>query len=178
MPWSTQSARSRPRPNSPHRRGGKTPVLAGYAWLGLRPRRLRRRFCYRVDQADEGMADFAMPDAPERGQQFERVAVRDELGRSGTRALARRRVGIGIEQGADRDVEYPGDLRKPPGADPVHALFIFLYLLERDAELAGEVALRHADDQSMSANGLSDLDVRGIRPPPFSLDCHHTTFER
>jgi hypothetical protein len=30
----------------------------------------------------------------------------------------------------------------------------------------------------MSANGLSDLDVGGIRPPLFSLDCHYTTFGR
>jgi hypothetical protein len=56
-----------------------------------------------------------MRDTPERGQQFERVAVRNELGRSGTRALAGGRVGIGIEQGADRDIEYPGDMGKPPG---------------------------------------------------------------
>src|ERR1700675_3639368 len=117
-----------------------------------------------------------MPDVPERGQQFERTAVGNELDRGGTRALAGGRVGIGIEQGADRDIEYPGDLREPPGADPVHAFLIFLYLLERDAEPAGEVALRHAHDQSMSADRLSDLDVRGIRLPPFSLrcECHAT----
>ena len=110
-----------------------------------------------------------MGDNPERGQQFERVAVRNELGRSGTGSLAGRRVGVGLEQGADRDIEYPGDMGKPPGADPIRAFFIFLYLLERDAEPAGEVALRHAHDQSMSADGLSDLDVRGGRSPSCAL---------
>src|ERR1700737_125236 len=119
-----------------------------------------------------------MRDAPERGQQFERVAVRNELDRSRTRAFAGKCGCISIEQDADRDIEYLGDLRKPPGADPVHAFFIFLYLLERDAEPAGEVALRHAPDQSMSADGLSDLDVRGIRPPIFFLHYNCTTLGR
>jgi hypothetical protein len=148
-------------------------TMRGVSFARLRRRFccLRRRFCYRIDQVDEGVADFAIPDSSERGQQFERVAVRNELGRSGTRALPGRRVGIGLEQGADRDIEYPGDLGKPPGADSVRAFLIFLYLLERDAEPAGEVALRHAQDQSMSADGLSDLDVRGIGPPPCVLHC-------
>ena len=150
---------------APHHEG------ASSARLRRRFSRLRRRFCNRIGQIDEGVADFAIPDSSERGQQVERVAVRNELGRSGTGSLAGGRVGIGLEQGADRDIEYPGDLGKPPGADPVRAFFIFLYLLERDAELTGEVALRHAHDQSMSANGFSDLDVRVSRPPPCVLHC-------
>src|SRR5450756_1156642 len=150
MPWSTPSARSRQRPSSPPRRRGK--LHAPFVLLPRLPsRRLRRRRpCNRIDQVDEGVADFAVRDAPERSQQFERIAVRNELDGSGTRARSRGCVGIGIEQGADWNIEYPGDLGKPPGADPVHALFIFLYLLERDAEPPGEVALRHARDQAMS----------------------------
>jgi len=138
----------------------------------MAPRRLRRRRpCYRIDQVDERVADFAMRDAPERGQQFERTAIRNELDGSGTRVLFRGCVGIRIEQGADRNIEYLGDLGKPPGADPVRALFVFLYLLERDAQPASEVALRHARDQAMSPDGLSDLDVRGSRQAPISLHC-------
>src|ERR1700685_1981074 len=87
---------------------------------------LRRRFCNRIGQVDEGVADFAIPDSSERGQQVERVAVRNELGRSGTGSLAGGGVGIRIEQGANRNIEYPGDLGTPPGADPVRRFFIFL----------------------------------------------------
>ena len=150
------------------RPGGFSPFLHGFGSLSGR---LRRRFCDHIDQVDEAVADTVIRDAPERAQQLERVAVWNELDRSGTHALAGGRRGIGIEQGADRDIEYLGDSRKPPGADPIHAFFIFLYLLGRDAEPAGEVALRHAQDQPMSANGLSDLDVRGIRPPSFFRHC-------
>ena len=113
-----------------------------------------------------------MRDAAERGQQFERAAVRKELDRSGTLAHAGRGVCVDVEQGADRDIEYLGDLRQPSGADPVRALFIFLHLLERDAKLAGEIALRHARDQPMSADGLPEFDVRGIRPPIPLLQLH------
>jgi hypothetical protein len=60
---------------------------------------------------------------------------------------------------------------EPPGADPARAFFISLYLLERDAEPAREVALRHAHDQSVIADGLSDLGVRGIRSPHCALHC-------
>ena len=110
-----------------------------------------------------------MRDAVERGQQLERAAVWQQL--DGGRVLAARRDRIGIKQGADRDIEYLGDLRKPPGPDPVGAVFVFLHLLERDAKPAGEVALRHARDQSTSSNGLPELNVRGIRPPISLL--HH-----
>ena len=72
---------------------------------------------------------------------------------------------------AKLDRKYPGDPGEPPGVGPVRAFFIFLYLLQRHAELTGEVALRAAHDQSMSADGLADLDVRGIRPPPCVLHC-------
>jgi hypothetical protein len=72
---------------------------------------------------------------------------------------------------AKLDRTYPGDPGEPPGANPVHAFFIFPYLSERDAELTREVALRHAPYQPMRADGLSDLDVRGSRPPSFFLHC-------
>ncbi len=124
---------------------------------------LRRRLCDRIDEVDEGVADLAMRDAVERGQQLERAAVGQQL--DGSRALAARRDCIGIKQGADRDIEYLGDLRKAPGPDPVGAVFVFLDLLERDAKPASEVALRHARDQSTRPDGLPEFNVRGIRPP-------------
>jgi hypothetical protein len=54
---------------------------------------------------------------------------------------------------------------KAAGADAVRALFIFLQLLKRDTEPARKLVLGHASDQPVRANGVSDLDVRGIGSP-------------
>ena len=63
------------------------------------------------------------------------------------------------EESTDRDAEYLGDLGKTPGTDPVRALFVFLHLLERDADLACEVALGHAREQPIRADGFAHLAV-------------------
>src|SRR2546421_1134964 len=84
-----------------------------------------------IDQLDEAAADRAVRDSRKRGQQTQRALVRNELDRRGARrALVCGRIRIGVEEGADRDTEYRGDLRKAPGADPVDALFVFLNLLK------------------------------------------------
>ena len=54
-----------------------------------------------------------------------------------------------------------------PGADAVHALFVFLHLLECDAEQIAELGLRHALGHAPRADALADLDI--VRSRAFGL---------
>jgi hypothetical protein len=59
--------------------------------------------------------------------------------------------------------EKLADLLKPAGADPVHALFVFLDLLEREVDVTAEELLRHVHLDTPHPDAASDVDVDRIR---------------
>jgi hypothetical protein len=58
--------------------------------------------------------------------------------------------------------EHVRDFCQTTGANPIHALFVLLDLLERYAELLSEFGLRQATLQSMETNPLPNLHVDWI----------------
>src|SRR5580692_5693815 len=52
---------------------------------------------------------------------------------------------------------------QPAGADAVGAFFVFLHLLERQAELIGEPFLAHVQHEASHANTATDILVGRIR---------------
>jgi hypothetical protein len=55
------------------------------------------------------------------------------------------------------------------GADAVHALFIFLQLLERDSKRIGYIRLGHAEHQAPHAHAQSDVSVSRVWFVPWHL---------
>ena len=76
------------------------------------------------------------------------------------------------EEKRDRHIERLGDPHQPSCADPVHALFVFLDLLERDAEQIAEFGLRHALGHAPRADALADLDIVRIGALGPGFDTH------
>src|SRR4029077_20854029 len=68
---------------------------------------------------------------------------------------ARRRI---VERG-HRHIERGRDAGEPPGRDAIGALLVFLQLLERDADLPREIALRQAAVEAERAQLLPDCHV-------------------
>src|SRR6185437_16346260 len=61
--------------------------------------------------------------------------------------------------------EHAGNLREPARADAVRALFVFLDLLESDANTLAELGLREALLQTADSNVLSDQHVNRLWRP-------------
>src|SRR6266849_7170850 len=62
-------------------------------------------------------------------------------------------------------VQHPeriGDLGQSAGPDPVHAFFVFLHLLECDAERVRQRGLRHPAHQALGSDQLADFSIRGL----------------
>jgi len=131
----------------------------------LSPRFSLRGFGDPIDQFAEIATDRWIRDLGKGGQQFNRSRVGNELDWNITAcSFATRCIHSSFEKGADRNPEDIRDLRKAPGADTVHTFFIFLYLLERDADPLCKGPLRHARGQPMRANGFANFAVGRIRP--------------
>jgi hypothetical protein len=58
-------------------------------------------------------------------------------------------------------VERSGDLLEPNRANPIDAFFIFLDLLERDAQLIAKFGLAHSGRDPPGADLFTELNVRG-----------------
>src|SRR5262249_3389308 len=79
-------------------------------------------------------------------------------------AVVGARVGrAAVEQGHERDAEGIGDLRQAGGAAAVRALFVFLDLLERQADPRTKLGLREPLLQAADADVLADQDVDRTR---------------
>jgi uncharacterized protein YjiS (DUF1127 family) len=126
------------------------------------PWRRSRRSCDALDELADVAPDRVVSDAGVGRQKPHRGGVRHQLRRHRAAVLGCAR--LLFEEIADRHVEDLGDQRQAPGADPVHALFVFLHLLEGDAELVGQCDLGHAPHQAVSPDGRADLVVGAGRP--------------
>src|SRR4051812_24351703 len=102
-----------------------------------------------LDEIHDAPAQLGIFDLHERLGQRQAVGRRQKLGHVSRRgrvlgaAGAARRVGSAVEQEPDRNLQYIGNLLEPAGADPIGALFVFLHLLEREAESVAELFLAH-----------------------------------
>ena len=63
----------------------------------------------------------------------------------------------------DRDLKEAGDLVKTARAHPVHALLVFLNLLEGDAASLPELLLAHADEHALHADSRANVTVNVLR---------------
>ena len=76
--------------------------------------------------------------------------------------LAHRRLGLAgepLEEERDRYVERVGDIPQTRGGDAVHAGLVFLNLLELDANLVGQLLLRHADQPAPMTDAFAHVDI-------------------
>src|SRR4029077_15644751 len=87
------------------------------------------------------------------------------------------RIAVGrAEEKRDRHIERLGDPHQTACADPVHALFVFLDLLECDAEHLAKLGLRHALGHAPRPYALPHLDIVRIGALGSGFDTHsHTT---
>src|SRR5207253_3721026 len=53
-------------------------------------------------------------------------------------------------------------LLEATGADPVHALFVFLDLLKSEADVGPQLLLRHFQFDAPHSNAAADVDIDGI----------------
>src|SRR6185369_487078 len=84
-----------------------------------------------LDELHDRALNAARRDAREGAQQAQRIG-RVEEAEDGAGVL---RSGVGrAEEERHWHIERLGDPHQPAGADPVHALLVFLHLLKRDAE--------------------------------------------
>src|SRR6185437_16544495 len=74
-------------------------------------------------------------------------------------ALDFARLAVAVIKEGDGHVERGRDLLKAGGPDPVDALFVFLNLLEADAELLAEFRLRNSLLDAPQPNSFAHLDV-------------------
>jgi len=104
-------------------------------------------------QVDDAFADFGIADLDEGTVQLESFAAVQELEDESfgvgfghparwTPVADMRRF---LEKELNRDVENSRDLEQAAGADAVHALLVFLYLLERQSHALAETLLTHAE---------------------------------
>jgi hypothetical protein len=142
-----------------------SPELCFWLIAALSARLSLHGFGDQIDQFAEVAANRSIGDLRVGGKQFDRRGVGNELDRNiPSSSFAERCIHSAFEKGADRNAEHIGDLRKAPGADAIRTLFIFLHLLERDAEPLCKLALRHARGQPMRANGFANSAVRRSWP--------------
>jgi len=92
---------------------------------------------------------------------FARAHQFQQLWRYQTAGLALPSAGRAIEEKACRHLQHFADLLNTASADAVGALFVFLDLLERYADLAEEF-LRHVDLDAAHPDTASDIYVDGI----------------
>src|SRR3954471_10670547 len=109
-----------------------------------------------LDQVHDRTLNRARWDAREGAQQAQ--CVRRVEKAEDCAGIFRARVGR-AEKERHRDVECFADAHQPPGPDAVHALLVFLHLLERHAEQVAEFGLRHALGHPPRADALPDLDI-------------------
>ena len=64
-----------------------------------------------------------------------------------------------FEEERDRDIQNIGDVLKAAGADTVRALFVFLDLLEADADVNRQLLLRQAEQTAPTAQTLAQVKI-------------------
>src|SRR3954453_14388420 len=67
-----------------------------------------------------------------------------------------------LEKEGDGDAEYGGNRLQAAGTDAIGALFIFLDLLERDAEILAQLFLAHSEHIAAKPDPASHVNVDGI----------------
>lgn len=67
-----------------------------------------------------------------------------------------------IEKRADGDLEDHGYLIEASATDPVRTVFVFLYLLEGNADLGGQVRLRHAAMLAQNPDVSPDQGINDV----------------
>src|ERR1051325_3482280 len=119
------------------------------------------------DELHAGALNAARRDAREGAQQAQRIGRVEEAedGAGVLRSAVRR-----AEEERHRYIERLGDPHQPAGADPVHALLVFLHLLKRDAEQVAELGLRHALGHAPRPDALADFDI--VRRGTLGLGFH------
>ncbi len=71
-------------------------------------------------------------------------------------------LGIAFEEEGHRHVKRFAQLPQARGRHAVRPGFILLNLLEFDADLLGELLLRHAFEPSELLDSLADVDINGM----------------
>ena len=104
----------------------------------------------------ESRVGIEKSDGARQGQVFKRLGA--AYGFSVGQALI-----VRAKKGTDRHAQYVGNSRKAAGADAIGALFVFLHLLERNAQGLAEGALRHATGGPFDSNATANLDVNRVR---------------
>ena len=66
-----------------------------------------------------------------------------------------------FEQFADRNTQHGRDARQAAGAYPVRALLVFLYLLESNTDLIGEIGLAYSAMNPKDANPAPTMASSG-----------------
>jgi hypothetical protein len=79
---------------------------------------------------------------------------------------------IALEHRRERNVQGFADLEQASRAHAVRSFFVFLYLLERDAQFFAWHGLTHTKRKALLAYPSADILVDG-----FDLDPQHKTFE-
>ena len=83
-----------------------------------------------------------------------------------------------FEEGDDRHVEDGRDLEQPTASDAVFPIFVFLDLLERNADLPAELRLRYpailAEHSNITTDQLVDVIAAATFPHSFSPLTHRS----
>jgi hypothetical protein len=140
-----------------------------------------------LDKIDDGSPKLCVRNLHESFGEVEPVGgskiVRYEFwkGSVGLRTLLAGDIRGSFEEERCRHLKYVRNLLQAAGADAVYALFIFLQLLERDAERIAYMRLGHAEHQAAHADALSDVRVGRVHSVPWhccpvaGLESRYTT---
>src|SRR5947209_8446479 len=134
-----------------------------------------------LDHVDDAAAKLGVGEARERARQRQSFRGGEEIGDVSRRVLFEVSIrggpgaGRALEQERYRDLQDVADLLQPAGADAVGTLFVFLHLLERQAQSLAELFLTHLDHETAHAHAAADVFVNRIgrfrwhSPTPWAL---------
>src|ERR1041385_7285470 len=123
------------------------------------------------DELDDTAAQLRVLNAHKRLDQRQAIGgrqkIRDVSGRrrlfQSLRPAAAGRSRRALKEKRDRHLQDERDLLQPARANPVGALFVFLDLLEREAERVAELLLTHAPHHAAHADAAPDMLVDRVR---------------
>src|SRR5450755_3739928 len=122
-----------------------------------------------LDQFDDAAPELGVGDACERAGQRQALGGRQKIGNVSRRGAFGEAFGTGgaagpsLEQKRNRDLKDLGDLLDTAGADPVGTFFVFLNLLECEAQCFAELFLTHAQHDAAHAHATADIFVNRVR---------------
>lgn len=121
---------------------------------------------------DDPLAGFGLVDARKSPVQLQafgsRKKIHNILRRRAVRETVARGAGVRLvrrilEKKRGRHIQESGYLLQSAGADPIHAFFVFLDLLECDPERFAELLLAHIHEDSLHPNAIADMSINRIR---------------